>query len=123
MRERSAELLASGARWLDDARAALDISRPDTAGANAYFAMLYAARAALSEEGRTAKTHAGTWTLVGELLVSPGRLDRDLYREARKAEARRVAVHYETASLSLDEAAQLVDHAETFAAAVRRLIE
>jgi uncharacterized protein (UPF0332 family) len=48
----------------------------------AYYAMLYAARAALSEQDRYAKTHSGTWTLFRETFVRDGRFDPALARAA-----------------------------------------
>lgn len=41
----------------------------------AYYAMLNAARAALSEEDSYAKTHSGTWTLFRETFVATERFD------------------------------------------------
>ncbi|MGH2963249.1 MAG: HEPN domain-containing protein [Solirubrobacterales bacterium] len=61
MSPRSAEFLAEARKRLRTARAALGVRDPAGAVSAAYYAMLYAVRAALSEEDRYAKTHAGTW--------------------------------------------------------------
>jgi hypothetical protein len=44
----------------------------------ACYAILNAARAALSERGEYAKTHSGTWTLFSKVFVSTGEFDREL---------------------------------------------
>jgi uncharacterized protein (UPF0332 family) len=56
---RSAEFLDEARKRLRTARAALGVDDPAGAVSAAYYAMLYAVRAALSEEDRYAKTHAG----------------------------------------------------------------
>ena len=89
MSPRSDELLASARVWLSTAEATLRAGFPAGAAADAYYAILYAARAALSEEDRNARTHQGIWTLFGELFLRTGRFDEPLYRLARKAEERR----------------------------------
>lgn len=66
MSPRSDELLASAHEWLAAAEAALRSGFPGGAAADAYYAVLYAARAALSEADRYAKTHHGVWALFGE---------------------------------------------------------
>jgi uncharacterized protein (UPF0332 family) len=47
------------------ARALVDAGHAATAVSTAYYAMLYAARAALSERDVNARTHAGTWQCFG----------------------------------------------------------
>jgi len=119
---RSDELLTSARSWLARAEDSLGSGFPAGPVADAYFAMLYAARAALSEEGRNAKTHRGTWTLFGELFVSNGRFDRDLYRRARVAEERRVGAHYEGTLASEVEARTAVEDAHRFIEGVEGML-
>jgi uncharacterized protein (UPF0332 family) len=54
------------------ARAALTSGSPSSATSLAYYAMLYAARAALSEEDLNARTDGGTWQLFRETFVDRG---------------------------------------------------
>lgn len=122
MSPRSEEYLSSAKEWLATAEAALRSGFPGGAAADAYYAILYAARAALSEEDRHAKSHHGIWTLFGELFVQTGRFDRRLYRDARTAEERRVGVHYEAATLSKDEGREALAEARCFVAAVARML-
>jgi hypothetical protein len=51
--------------------------------------MLYAARAALSERDRLARSHAGTWALFREEFVLTGEFEADLAQAAQCAQARR----------------------------------
>jgi len=120
---RSEELLASAREWLATAEAALGSGFPGGAAAESYYAILYAARAALSEEDRHAKTHRGTWTLFGELFVQAGRFDRGLYRAARSAEERRLDVHYEAVAISDGEGQEALADARRFIEAVAELLE
>lgn len=63
-------------RFLAAARVLLEAKLPENSAAEAYQAMFSAARAALSELDREARTHGGTWTLFDQLFVRP-----DLFEE------------------------------------------
>lgn len=121
MSPRSEELLGGATKWLSSARAALSSGFPESATADAYYAALYAARAALSEEDRYAKTHGGVWDLFYLVFVESGRFDEALAADARRTERLRLDAHYEALPISTDEAQHAVDTAERFAAAVERL--
>ena len=64
MSPRSEEFIEQARERLADAQKILGLVHPAVAANTAYYAMLNAARAALSERGEHAKTHSGTWTLV-----------------------------------------------------------
>ncbi|MHB1810392.1 MAG: hypothetical protein ACYCU0_14030 [Solirubrobacteraceae bacterium] len=68
MRERTAELLEAAQRRLAAASAVLE-EDPSTALSAAYYAMLYAGRAALSERAVNVRTHRGTWSMGGRLIA------------------------------------------------------
>jgi uncharacterized protein (UPF0332 family) len=53
----------------------VDSGHAATAISTAYYAMLYAARAALSERDRHARSHAGSWSLFREEFVLTGEFD------------------------------------------------
>jgi uncharacterized protein (UPF0332 family) len=58
----------------------------------AYYAMLYGARAALSERRLHAKTHRGSWNLLRQTLVADGLLAAEAVADAeRLAELREEA--------------------------------
>jgi uncharacterized protein (UPF0332 family) len=88
----------------------------------AYYAMLNAARAALSERGQHAKTHSGTWTLFSATFVATGDFDQELSALARKAKDAREKGDYEAAPPSAAEAAEYVEGAGRFLAAVEQML-
>lgn len=102
------------------ANAGDDLDHDHLAGAvsAAYYAMLYAARAALSERNLHAKTHSGTWSLFGRELVAGGAFDRELAARARAAQEIRELSDYEAKPPSAAEAAELIETARRFVEAV-----
>jgi len=119
---RSADLLREALVRIDDARFALDADRRATALSTAYYAALYAARAALSEQGEHPRTHRGTWGRVFELLVEPGLLDADVHQEAAALQREREEADYEAPRLERADAEGAVAAAEAFVAAIARLL-
>jgi uncharacterized protein (UPF0332 family) len=115
---RSAELLELARRRLAQARVDLEAGFPDGAISAAYYAMLAAARAALSERERNARTHSGTWHLFHDEFVVAGGFDQELFAEAPRAQQLRWASDYEGEEFSADEARDVIDAAERFLAAV-----
>jgi uncharacterized protein (UPF0332 family) len=72
---RSAELIDSARARLTGARHALSAGDLDLAVSAAYYAMLYAARGALSEKDEHARRHGGTWGLFHRRFVASGAFD------------------------------------------------
>jgi len=120
---RSEEFLAGARSRLAGARDALSAGHPDLAASAAYYAMLYAARAALSEQNRSAKTHAGVWALFGELIVGELGFDRGLAREAGAAQRIRELGDYEATPPSAEQAEDLIAVAQRFLGEVDRVLE
>jgi uncharacterized protein (UPF0332 family) len=118
MSPRSEEFMASAQDRLRAAHAALGAGFPSVAVSAAYYAVLYAGRAALSEQERNAKTHRGVWSLFGELFVSTGRLDSGLFAAARRIQELREAADYDARDISADQARAVVVDAESFVAEV-----
>jgi uncharacterized protein (UPF0332 family) len=87
-----------------------------------YYAMLNAARAALSERGEHSKSHSGTWTLFSATFVATGEFDQDLSALARRAKDAREKGDYEAAPPSAEEAAEFVDGAADFLAAIEAML-
>lgn len=121
MSPRSVELLARAREGLASAHLLVGGGHAATAVSTAYYAMLYAARAALSERDRNARTHAVTWAAFRAEFVVTGRFDPDLARDAQRTQARREASDYAAESFELREARETVATAERFVAAVERL--
>ena len=107
---------------LADARAILGTAHPAVVASTAYYAMLNAARAALSERGEHAKTHSGTWTLFSKVFVATGEFDQDLSALARQAKEAREKGDYEAAPPSAREAAEFVEGAADFLTAIEALL-
>ena len=104
------------------ARAALASGSPSSATSLAYYAMLYAARAALSEEDRNARTHRGTWQLFRATFVDTGRFDGELAAAAQETQALREGADYDARRVSPDEAERMCELAERFLGAIDDLV-
>jgi uncharacterized protein (UPF0332 family) len=107
---------------LADAEAILGTAHPAVVVSAAYYGMLYAARAALSERGEFAKTHSGTWTLFSQVFVVPGEFDQRLSALARRAKDAREEGDYEASPASPEEAAEFVKGTAEFIAAIEQLL-
>jgi uncharacterized protein (UPF0332 family) len=89
----------------------------------AYYAMLYAARAALSERDEYARTHGGTWHLFHERFVTTGAFDQDLHAMAQRAQRAREGGDYEAITPSRADAEAFVAGAEEYIAAVEHMLD
>jgi uncharacterized protein (UPF0332 family) len=118
---RSAEFLQAARRRLALARAAIE---PDPGGAlsAAYYAMLYAARAALSERDMHARTHVGTWHAFRQAFVEPGLFDSDLVSQAQRVQPEREQADYDAWPAPEEEAQRVIDLAARFLAALEDLL-
>jgi uncharacterized protein (UPF0332 family) len=114
--------MVSARERLAGARDALAAGHPALAVSSAYYAALYAARAALSEEDLYAKTHRGVWTLFAEAFVSSRRLDSGLAAAARQLQDVREGADYEAREPSAQDAADAIADAERFVDAVDALL-
>jgi uncharacterized protein (UPF0332 family) len=104
------------------ARAALASGSPSSATSLAYYAMLYAARAALSEEDRNARTHGGTWQLFRETFVDTGQFESELAAAAQATQPLREGADYDARRISADEAERVCTLAERFLDATNDLV-
>jgi uncharacterized protein (UPF0332 family) len=122
MSPRSEEFMQQARDRLADAQAIIGTAHPAVVVSAAYYGMLYAARAALSERGEFAKTHSGTWTLFSQVFVAPGEFDQRLSALARRTKDAREEGDYEAAPPSAKEAADFVNGAAEFITAIEQLI-
>jgi uncharacterized protein (UPF0332 family) len=122
MSPRSEEFMASAHERLQAARATLAGGFPSSAVSAGYYAMLYAARAALSEEELNAKTHRGVWSLFSEAFVASGRFERRLFAAAQRAQDLREAADYEAGSVSREQADAILTDADRFVSAVASML-
>ncbi len=122
MSPRSEEFLSSAQERVRAARASLHAGFPTSAVSAAYYAMLYAARAALSEEERNAKTHRGVWSLFSEVFVASSRFERELFAAAQRAQDPREAADYEAGSISAEQADGVLADADRFVSAIASML-
>ena len=113
--------LADVERLLESLNRLVDAGHTATAVSTAYYAMLYAARAALSERDANARTHAGTWKLFRDTFVVTGEFDAQLATAAHRAQERREASDYAAATFDIAEARELLATAHQFVSAVEQL--
>jgi uncharacterized protein (UPF0332 family) len=117
---RSSEFLEAARRRL----AAADVvvaEDPSTALSAAYYAMLYGARAALSERGISAKTHRGAWHEFRRAFVESGEIDADLAASVQKVQPEREHADYDAWSAPAEDARHAIELAHSFLAAVEGL--
>jgi uncharacterized protein (UPF0332 family) len=119
---RSDELLQAAKRRLAAASVVLD-EDPSTALSAAYYAMLYAARAALSERDVSAKTHRGIWHELRRALVDTGELDADLAASVQKIQPEREQADYDAWFAPDEDARKAIDLAQQFLAAIEAVLE
>jgi uncharacterized protein (UPF0332 family) len=105
------------------AREALASGHPEGAVSAAYYAMLYAARAALSEDDEYARTHRGAWHLFHERYVATDAFDQHLHALAQRAQNAREKGDYEAITPDQAEAEAIVAGTADFIAAVERMLE
>jgi uncharacterized protein (UPF0332 family) len=110
--------MAQALERIGASKVALGADFPAAAVSAAYYAALYAARAALSEENLYAKTHRGVWSLFGEVFVLTGRFDEQLTKATRAIQELREAGDYDAREILQDEAERTIAFAERFVDAV-----
>ena len=108
---------------LEDAQRIAGLVHPAVLVSAAYYAMLNAARAALSERGEYAKTHSGTWTLFNKVFVATGEFDRELSGLAGRIKEARERGDYDAAPPSVEEAADFLAGAPDFVAAIECMLD
>lgn len=122
MSPRSNELLQAAKRRLAAASVVVE-EDPSTELSAAYYAMLYAARAALSERDISAKTHRGIWHELRRALVDTGELDADLAASVQKIQPEREQADYDAWFAPDEDARNAIDLAQQFLAAIEATLE
>jgi uncharacterized protein (UPF0332 family) len=89
----------------------------------AYYAMLYAARAALSESDEYARTHGGTWHLFHDRYVITGAFDQHLHALAQGSQDAREKGDYEAITPDPDDAERIVRGAADYIAAIEKMLD
>lgn len=120
MSPRSSEFLEAAQRRLAAAEVAVE-QDPSTALSAAYYAMLYGARAALSEQDTSARTHRGAWHEFRSAFVESGKIDAALAAEVQKIQPEREQADYDAWSAPAEEAQRTIELAHRFLAAIEEL--
>jgi uncharacterized protein (UPF0332 family) len=118
---RSTEFLQAARRRLAAAEVAAPLD-PSTALSAAYYAMLYAARAALSERDISAKTHKGTWHEFRGAFVECGEIDAVLTAEVQKIQPEREQADYDAWFAPAEETQHAIELAHRFLDAIETLV-
>ena len=108
---------------LTSARLTLDAGLVRNAVNRCYYAMFYAASAAVTPEGVAPKSHKGLKTAFHDLYIKTGRIDADTGRLLGHAERHRLRADYDAFSiLDANAARDLLTDAERFVAAVEAML-
>ena len=121
MSPRSQELLDAARRRLAAAASAID-DDPSAALSSAYYAILYAVRAALSERDIYAKTHTGAWHEFRRTFVTAGEFDDSLAAAAHAVQSARERADYDAWAAPREEAQRVIDLAHAFLAAIDEML-
>jgi uncharacterized protein (UPF0332 family) len=119
---RSKEFYDHARERLAGARRSLDQRDYAIAVGAAYYAMLYGARAALSERDLYAKTHRGTWNLLRQTVAPDESFPLEFISDAERLAELREAADYDALAVDEAQAEQAVVLAERFLAALDELL-
>lgn len=116
-------LLEKAARSIHAAQTLLDEGDADFAVSRAYYGMFYAAEAVLLSKGLRFQRHGSVHAAFGEHFVKTGLLDAKLHRWLLDAFDQRILGVYGTeAAMTVEDAKQVIDHAEVFVNETRRYL-
>jgi uncharacterized protein (UPF0332 family) len=118
---RSDEFLAAARRRLGAATEVVDRD-PSTALSAAYYAILYAVRAALSERDIYTRTHRGAWHEFHVAFVERQMFDAELAAEAHAIQPEREQADYDAWDVPPQEARRVIEVATGFLAAVEKML-
>lgn len=122
MSPRSEEFIDQARDRLAMAREVLAAGHREGAVSAAYYSMLYAARATLSEDDENARTHRGMWNLFRIKYVTTDAFDAALFTTAQHAQVAREGGDYSAVTPSEEDAERYVTGAADFLAAVDQML-
>jgi len=123
MKEATEDALKRAKSHLEWTRRDLEIEDYNRAIHDAYYAMLYAARAALNEAGKAPKSHKGVQHQLRETYVQTGRLDARYHSMLSQAEDDRLAADYELSpSFTEEKANEWIAKADDFVDTIEDLL-
>ena len=108
---------------LDNARRIFEIGLFDDAVSRAYYAMFYAAKAALLSEGMDLRRHSSAVTKFRELFVITGRVDAEYLHYLGRAQSARERSDYAPfVPLTKEGAQEVLGTAESFIRKIKKLL-
>lgn len=123
MKPASERLLNKADRALRAARLLKDSGEADFSIARSYYAMFYAAEAALFERGLSFRKHSAVHSAFGEHLVKSGALESQLHRWLLDAFDLRIQGDYGIDAFLEDaQAGEALERAEEFVRRIRALL-
>jgi uncharacterized protein (UPF0332 family)/predicted nucleotidyltransferase len=123
MKEATEDALERARGHLEWTQRDLEMKDYNRAIHDAYYAMLYAARAALNEAGKAPKSHKGVQHELRETYVETGRLDARYHSMLSQAEGDRLDADYELSpSFTEDDAEEWIAKAEDFVDTLEALL-
>lgn len=109
---------------LDHARQIFEIGLYDDTLSRAYYAMFYAAKAALLSEGVDLRRHSSAVTKFRELFVITGRVDAEYLRYLGQAQSARERSDYAPfAPVSKEGTEEILNTAEAFIEKIKELLK
>jgi len=115
MKPLTTEFLDTAAKRLHTAGTIAD-DDPATALSTAYYADLYAARAALHEHDITVRSHRGTWHEFRTRFVLTGHVDAELATAMQRLQTAREQADYDAADVAPTDARSAIDVVNRFIA-------
>ncbi len=116
----AARLLMRAERYLASATVLIEVGDFESAVSRAYYAMFYAARAALGERGIAPRTHSGVVSEFGRVFVTSGEVERVYLTDlARALNDRLLAEYDEDLTFTQTQAERIRVSAEAFVERVR----
>jgi uncharacterized protein (UPF0332 family) len=123
MKPESEKLLVKAGRALHAAELLLSDGAADFAAGRAYYAMFYAAEAALADTEQQFRKHSGVHAAFGEHLARTGLLDPKFHRWLLNAFDKRILGDY-SYEMDVDDAAarEMIGQAREFVSAVETFL-
>ena len=125
MKEETRKLVEKGKSAIHAAEVLLQANEVEFAAGRAYYAMLYTAKALLTEKGiRVGRKHSSVHALFGEHFAKSGALDPKFHRWLIDAFDQRLLGDYEIeATITTEQVQEIIQQAREFLDATRRYLE
>lgn len=118
------EFLGRAARYLESAGLLLDHGDVPSAVSRAYYAMFFAAEAALMSKKLAFSSHKGVIAAFGEQYIKTGIFPMSMGRELARAHDKRLHGDYDAdPGISREDAAQMLRAASTFVARIQERLD